>query len=191
MFCPTILPGGTDESHCCRLAITAQAKTTLDLHCDQLAQQTIFCSGGSEPFSGTITKKEELPPYSLNDPLSTASSCTIASVAAPAWWLSRFETSTTRDQGQSATVRFGMELLTDTASNVAPTGLGAYIVAHGVPSDSQNIPLDDLPWNKCVVEAASDWNLAPTECEFKYQASSRYLGIRVGWTCSDLDPESP
>ncbi|KAL1839900.1 hypothetical protein VTJ49DRAFT_1035 [Mycothermus thermophilus] len=181
-----------DEDPAEPLALTALATTKLDLDCDQLDERTIFCSGGSAPFSGTIANRQPLPPYSLNDPLSTFPSCTVASVAAPAWWLSGFQTNTTREQGESVTARFGMELLTGTTSNVRPTGFGAHIVAHGVPVPfaSENVTLEELPWNECVIEAAGDWTLAPTDCEFKYQMSSRYLGVRVGWTCSDLDPES-
>ncbi|KAL2267883.1 hypothetical protein VTJ83DRAFT_5160 [Remersonia thermophila] len=182
-----------DEDPAEPLAITALAATRLDLDCDQLDESTVFCSGGSPPFSGTVAKRDRLPPYSLNDPLSTFSSCTIASVAAPAWWLSSFRTSAAAGQDRSVTARFGMELVTGTTSGTRPTGYGAHIVAHDVPVPpaGENVTPEELPWNTCEIEAAGDWSLAPTDCEFKYQESSRYLGVRVGWTCSDLDPSNP
>ena len=86
------------------------------------------------------------------------------------------------------TARFGMELQTAAAS----TGNFAIVAADGVPvGGAATNNSAELPWNKCVLESVGDAALAPTGCEFRYDMASRFLGLRVNWTCADLDRGSP
>lgn len=175
----------------CSIAITASGSTPLPLECTDFPESsTTFCTGGSNgTFAGNITSRALLQPYSLNDPLPTAESCTIASVVSPAWWFNNFETNTTRNGSETVTARFGMELQTGAQA----TGYVAEIVANGVryAAPTNGTSAGELPWNKCVIESVGDPVLAPTGCEFRYEMASRFLGLRVQWQCADLDAKSP
>jgi hypothetical protein len=72
-----------------------------------------------------------------------------------------------------------------------PTGYTANIVTDGVRYASASNSSADLPWNKCVIDSVGDAALAPTGCEFRYEMASGFLGLRVNWTCADLDAGSP
>lgn len=171
------------------ISITASGSTTLPLECNVFNPQTTFCTGGSEaPFTGNITSRALLPPYSLNDPLATAPSCTISSIISPAWWFTNFETNTTTQNSEVVTARFGMELQT----REQPTGYTAYVVTNGVQYSNESAgEVEELPWYECGIESMGDPALSPTECEFRYDMASRFLGLRVGWACADLDAGSP
>ncbi|KAK4119005.1 hypothetical protein N657DRAFT_650692 [Parathielavia appendiculata] len=174
------------------ISITASGRTILDLACSHFSFPDIvtFCTGGTDgTFPGSITSQALLQPYSLNDPLPTADSCTISSVLSPAWWLNNFETETTTGNSDVVTALFDMELQTG-RSQVQPTGSGATLIADGVRV-STNSSSSELPWNKCELYAVSDTALAPTGCEIKYDMASRFLGLKVDWRCADLDPGSP
>ncbi|KAK3290485.1 uncharacterized protein B0H64DRAFT_350467 [Chaetomium fimeti] len=175
------------------LSITGSGTIPLALECsvfnETTTETTTFCSGGTDgTVAGNVTARGLLPPYSLNDPLPTGESCTISSVTSPAWWFNGFETNTTTANSDMVTARFGMELQTAAAS----TGNFAIVAADGVPvSEVPTNSSADLQWNKCVLQSVGDVALAPTGCEFRYDMASRFLGLRVNWTCSDLDPGSP
>ncbi|KAG7288290.1 hypothetical protein NEMBOFW57_007821 [Staphylotrichum longicolle] len=173
------------------IAITASGSTPPPLECTDFPESShTFCTGGSNgTFAGNITSRALLQPYSLNDPLPTAESCTIASVLSPAWWFNNFETNTTRNGSETVTARFGMELQTGAQA----TGYVAEIVANGVryAAPTNGTSAGELPWNKCVIESVGDPVLAPTGCEFRYEMASRFLGLRVQWQCADLDAKSP
>jgi hypothetical protein len=186
----------TPVSKTTSISITASGTTPLSLECQDFTGtdvNTTFCTGGTNgPFSGNITSRALLPPYSLNDPLPTADGCTISSIVSPAWWFNDFETNTTTAAaaGNSSgvvTARFGMELQTGGAS-APPTGNQAVVRADGVRAANVSA---DSPWNRCVLESVGDLALAPTGCEFRFDMASRFLGLRVDWKCADLDPGSP
>ena len=81
-----------------------------------------------------------------------------------------------------------MELQTAAES----TGNFAIVSAEGVPvGGAATNNSAELPWNKCGLESVGDAALAPTGCEFRYDMASRFLGLRVNWTCADLDRGSP
>ncbi|KAK4121473.1 hypothetical protein N657DRAFT_622752 [Parathielavia appendiculata] len=177
------------------VSITASGTTILPLECQHFVlpdENTTFCTGGSNgTFSGNITSRALLQPYSLNDPLSTADSCTIASVVSPAWWLNNFETETTTSNSQVVRAQFDMELQTGGPGR-QPTGNGGTLVADGVHvSNVSTNSSSELPWDKCELYAVGDTALAPTGCEMRYDMASRFLGLKVDWRCADLDPGSP
>lgn len=168
-------------------AITASGTTNLTLACQTFAGETTFCNGGpSGTFTGNVTSHALLPSYSLDDPLPTTNSCTVASMLSPAWWLDNFETNTTTDHSDVVTVRFGLELQTSDQ----PTGSAATVVADGVHYSNAS-SAGALPWYSCNFAVVADHALAPTNCSFQYDMASRFLGLRVQWQCADLDAHSP
>ncbi|EAQ88498.1 predicted protein [Chaetomium globosum CBS 148.51] len=176
------------------ISITGSGTTPLPLECtvfNQTATETTtFCSGGTTdgPVRGNATARALLPPFSLNDPLPTAESCTISSLVAPAWWFNGFETNTTTAHSETVTARFGMELQTagEASGNFAIVVVEGVEVGGGEANSSA-----ELPWNRCVLESVGDVALAPTGCELRYDMASGFLGLRVNWTCADLDRGSP
>ncbi|KAK4155377.1 hypothetical protein C8A00DRAFT_42011 [Chaetomidium leptoderma] len=176
------------------ISVAASGTTPLSLECQVFnetatTQTTTFCTGGTNgTFAGNTTSRALLQPYSLNDPLPTAESCTISSIVSPAWWFHDFQTNTTTNNSQVVTAKFGMELQTGPQS----TGSFAILTADGVPySNVSTNSSAELPWNKCVLESVGDIALAPTGCEFRYDMASRFLGLKVQWECADLDKGSP
>ncbi|KAL2167421.1 hypothetical protein VTG60DRAFT_1327 [Thermothelomyces hinnuleus] len=176
-------------------AITGYGTTALDLQCQVFngtgeGNTTTFCTGVTDgTFAGEATGRAALPPYSLRDPLPTAEGCTASSVVAPGWWLNDFVTNTTRARNDTVTARFGLERRG--GAGAAPAGSFSIVAADGVRYSSANGSVDALPWNECVLGSVANAALAPTGCEFRYQMATRFLGLKVQWTCNDLDAESP
>ncbi|SPQ23987.1 23147234-4904-4ae1-896b-19f665238165 [Thermothielavioides terrestris] len=173
-------------------AITATGTTNLTLDCQTFEGGTTFCTGGtSGAFPGNVTSHTLLQPYSLDDPLPTTDSCTVASMLSPAWWLDNFASNTTTNHSDVETVSFAMELQT----SGQPTGNAAYIATDGVRSSNGSAPANSsaaaLPWYPCNITSVGDPTLAPTNCSFRYDMPSRFLGLQVQWQCADLDAHSP
>ncbi|AEO58268.1 hypothetical protein MYCTH_101321 [Thermothelomyces thermophilus ATCC 42464] len=182
-------------------AITGYGTTALDLQCQVFdgtgeGNTTTFCTGVTDgTFAGEATgRPAALPPYSLRDPLPTAEGCTVSSVVAPGWWLNDFVTNTTRARNDTVTARFGLERRGGVGA-AAPAGSFSIVAADGVRyyySSAADGSVDALlPWNECVLESVANAALAPTGCEFRYRMATRFLALKVQWTCNDLDAENP
>ena len=144
---------------------------------DGTPEAVTFCSNADDDVRvpGRVVSTSALPPYALTDPRAITDSCTVASIAAPAWRFSDFQTST----AGNGSLHFNVEL----ATTDAPSG---YPMVVAVERWSAN----ETGSQRCVFQPSDGW-LGPSNCTFKFDAAAKVLTLDAEWKCSDLDAAHP
>jgi len=169
------------------LSVAVQGTGTghLPLECQYFANEAedgtpeavTFCSNAADDvrLPGRVVATTALPAYALTDPLALPDSCTAASVVAAAWRLGDFQTST----AGNGSLRFNVELQTTDA----PSGYPMVVAV-------DRWTAGETGWRPCVF-GPSDGGLGPSDCTFRFDASTKELALEAQWMCSDLDAAHP
>ncbi|CAK7208775.1 hypothetical protein SBRCBS47491_000209 [Sporothrix bragantina] len=180
------------------ISITASGSVVMPLNCTSVATGTAAAPGNKTTCLSTsdiVVKAEKagtvthLPPYSVTDPLPTPDGCTVSSIVNPTWTLSSFEidsgagNKTVNSSNTSATditaVGFDLQFTTGTNENTYPVSVYQGPAVDGKPQ-----------WFKCKFGPGEE-QLAPLDCSYTYNATSKQLTLAADWICNDLDRENP
>src|SRR5690349_1383830 len=137
-------------SHCPSHRITASGSTILPLNCISEGSQpgkndaTACNTADSVPVLGKVTKREDLPAYSIIDPLPVPDGCTASSMASPSWKITSFEVDS--NSGASfplspGAISFNLQLKSSDRTNQFATSVTANV------TNNPNI------WFPCVFRA--------------------------------------
>ena len=143
-------------------------------------EDVAYCTTGGQPLSGSVVAQQSLPPYALNDPVSTTDSCTVSSFVAPTWRISDFEV--TSVAGTTGTISMSLELQTNDILSDYPTT----VVQSGIDLSAAG----GSAWYPCII-APGDQATPPSSCSFRYNATSQLLSLNTEWICNDLDAAHP
>ncbi|CAK7216110.1 hypothetical protein SCUCBS95973_002693 [Sporothrix curviconia] len=184
------------------VSITASGSVVMPLNCTSVATGTAAAPGNKTTclsVSDIIVKADKaatvvpLPPYSITDPLPTPDGCTVSSIVSPAWTLSSFEIDSSADNktaGSSSSsssnataditaVGFDLQFTTGTNEFTYPVSVYQGPAVAGKPQ-----------WFQCKF-GPDEEPLAPFDCSYTYNATSRQLTLAADWICNDLDRDHP
>jgi len=132
--------------------------------------------------NGTVVEEQDLPPFSIEDPLPVLDGCTLSSVVNPAWRISAFEVdrNSSAPNATTASMTFSVTLATLDREFPFPVTISA---------DEVHLNSSDV-WYPCRF-GEGQIPTAPYRCSFQYDWAKNKLALKADWLCSDLDPKNP
>lgn len=131
------------------------------------------CTNDGVTITGEVTSREDLPPFSIQDPYPTVGGCTVDSIVAPYFTVSDLQLNITNsnEDPSDAEISFLLGTLSD------------YLAAVTQPLNISSTP-DSLPasdWHTCSNYLA--WRIP--ECDFRYDFGANRIEVHQEWICSD------